>query len=347
MILKSITYGNDQLVKGTILSDSNKEYISSFDGDSGITWCTCPFYLFHKTTCKHILFLLDNINYGDMKPTKRFDNLQCGCLTIDTLMGNGFPLGSVTAIFGESSNGKTLLSAQLALACIKTYKRDVIIFETEGNRVQDYLELLHRFKDRYGLTEEEIDSHIHFFPIIGEFQSQSMIELLKVVGYEAEMEQSTKGDKYSVTFKNTKSSVKDEIFAKSGLLIIDSLTKPLKSSIGHKSQNLPTRAELTARFFDRIFQLAVNYNLGVIILHHASVNKMTPFGRDFGNPYGGDEVLYNSKYILEIVDSDMAARAKYGQTSRRIMLVKHPYQKVDKTLYPVNLKENYGFCDET
>jgi len=281
-----------------------------------------------------------------MKPTKRFENFLCGCTTIDLLMGNGFPLGSVTAIFGQSGNGKTLLSAQLALSCIKNLGKDVIVVETEGNREQDYLELLNRFKDRFDLTEEEIAKHIHFYSVVGDFQSQAIITLLKMVGYETTMEQSKGGDKYAVTFKDCKLGIKEDELKASGLLIIDSLTKPIKTSIGSKTQNLPSRAELIARFFGRIYQLAYNYNLSVIINHHASVNPVTPFGRDFGNPYGGDEIFYNSKYVIEIIDSDMAARAKFGQCARRVMLVKHPYQAIDKVLHPVNLKTNFGFTDE-
>ena len=48
MIAKHITYGCDGLIKGTIISDSGVEYISSIDIDSSITWCTCPQYVFHK-----------------------------------------------------------------------------------------------------------------------------------------------------------------------------------------------------------------------------------------------------------------------------------------------------------
>jgi RecA/RadA recombinase len=282
--LKSISYYNDQIVKGEILSDSGHEYIASYDGDSHQGWCPCPFYIFKKVNCKHVNCLIGQIDANSMKPTKRFENFLCGCTTIDLLMGNGFPLGSVTAIFGQSGNGKTLLSAQLALSCIKNLGKDVIVIETEGNREQDYLELLNRFKDRFELTEAEIAKHIHFYSVVGDFQSQAIITLLKMVGYETTMEQSKVGDKYAVTFKDCKLGIKEDELKASGLLIIDSLTKPIKTSIGSKTQNLPSRAELIARFFGRIYQLAYNYNLSVIINHHASVNPVTPFGRDFGNP---------------------------------------------------------------
>ncbi len=42
----------------------------------------------------------------------------------------------------------------------------------------------------------------------------------------------------------------------------------------------------------------------------------------------------------------MAARAKFGQTARRVLLIKHPYCAVDKQLHAVNLKENWGFTDD-
>lgn len=346
MNIKSITYGNDRIVKSIIQSDSGVEYVTSLDGDSEHLWCTCPIHVFRKAKiCKHALFLLEHIDIDKMKPTKRFKNLPTGCTTIDMLMGNGFPLGSVTAVFGEPGQGKTILTAQLALSCIKNLKKDVIVIETEGNREQDYLELLNRFKDRWELTEEEIENHIHFIPIIGDYQSQGVVSLLKLVGYNAELEKSKKGDKYTVTFTECKPNLKEEILESSSLLIVDSLTKPLKSSIGHKTQNLPARADLMARFFDRIYQIAYKYQIGIIINHHASIDPMV-WGRDFGKIYGGDEVLYNSKYVIELINSDMAARAKFGKGARRVMLIKHPYNPLTREMYAINLKENYGFTDD-
>lgn len=347
MELISISYYNDQICKAIIEGDSGHEYITSLDADSGITWCSCPLYVFRRVdVCKHVLFLLDNIDYEKMKPTKRFKNFLSGCTTIDTLMGSGFPLGSVTAVFGEPGAGKSILSAQLSLSSIKNLDKDVIIIETEGNRAQDYFELLYRFKDRWSISEEEINKRVHFHTIIGDYQNQAIVTLLRLVGYEAKIEKSSKGDKYTVTFKEIKPGLKEDILKNTGLLVIDSLTKPLKSSIGHKTQNLPARADLSARLFDKLYQIAYNYDICVIINHHSSIDPLK-WGRDFGKIYGGDEILYNSKYVLEIVDSDMSARAKYGDTARRCMILKHPYQSNVRELHPVNLKKDFGFTDET
>ena len=77
MRLLDIFYGNDNIVKAIILSDSGNEYTASYDGDSEVAWCTCPRYIFNRFrlgTCNHVLFLLDNIEYSKMKPTKRFKN---------------------------------------------------------------------------------------------------------------------------------------------------------------------------------------------------------------------------------------------------------------------------------
>jgi len=348
MEIKKIIYGNDAICKAIIKGDSGREYVTSIDGDTYDTWCTCPWWILkgkQVTTCKHIIYLIDNLDWSKMKPTKRFENFLSECTTIDTLMGNGFPLGSVTAIFGQPGQGKTLLTAQLALSCIKNLKKDVIILETEGNREQDYLELLLRFSDRFNLTEKEIIKHIHFFTVLGDFDNQAIVILLQMVGYKAELEKSKKGDKYTVTFKEIKPKLKEELLENTGMIVIDSLTKPLKSSIGHKTQNLPARADLVARFFDRIYQIAYKHNIAILINHHASIDNMK-WGRDFGKVYGGDEVLYNSKYVMELIDSDMAARAKYGKSARRILLLKHPFNPVTGNLFPVNLKADYGFCDK-
>jgi len=354
MRLVDVVYA-DNICKGVIEGDKGIEYVSSYDADNGKTWCTCPWWILNKKveTCKHILYLLDNIDFEKMKPKKEFKNFLCGCTTIDTVLGNGIPQGTTTAIFGESGQGKTLLSAQLCLSCISNLKKDVIVLETEGNREQDYLELLARFRDRWNLTEEEIQKRIHFYPIIEDFmkQSKAMVDLLKMVGYDVEIEASKKGDKFTITFKDIKPSIKEEDLKSSGLIIIDSLTKPIKTSVGSKTQNLPARAELIARFFGKLNSIAVNYNMAVVVLHHASINKAT-FYTDHGNPYGGDEVFYNSKYILQIVKSDMAARAKFaececeGKSAKRIMLIKHPYLQVNKEMFPVHLKKDYGFTDD-
>jgi len=356
MQIKDIVYGNG-IVKAVIKGDKGIEYTTSYDSQYNKTWCTCPWWVLNKEvdTCKHILYLLDNIEFDKMKPKKKYKNFLCGCLTIDTLMGSGFPQGSVTAVFGESGQGKTLLTAQLALSCIKNLDKDVIIIETEGNREQDYLELLNRFKDRFDLTEDEIRKKVHFHAIIEDFQKQSkaMVDLLKLVGYETEIDRSKKGDKFTITFKDCKPRLKEDELKRAGMIVIDSLTKPLKASIGHKTQNLPARAELTARFFARLYSIASNYDIAVIINHHASVNKAMAFARDFGSPYGGDEVFYNSKYIIEFINSDMTARAKFadcehckGKGAKRIMLIKHPYQPITSQMFPIHLKNNFGFTDD-
>ena len=347
MEIKDIIYGNG-IVKGVISSDSGNEYSCGYDSDFGVAWCSCPYYVFNKVTCKHQLFFLDNIEMDKMKSKQKYNNIPSDCLTVDTLMGSGFPQGTSVAIYAESGRGKTILSAQMALSCIKNLNKDVIVLETEGNREQDYQELIKRFNKRWKVDEKDIDDKIHFYQIISSFQdkTKAMVDLLKMVGYDTEIDQSKKGDKYSITFKECKPKLKEADLKNAGLLIVDSLTEPLKSTVGHKSQNLPARSELISRFFSRLISIAIDYELCIIINHHASINPMQLFGRDFGKPYGGDEVLYNSKYILAIIDSDMSARAKYGKSARRVMLMKHPYNATTGELFPINLKEDYGFTDD-
>jgi RecA/RadA recombinase len=350
MELKDIIYGNG-IIKGVVLGDSGKEYSCGMDTDTYNTWCTCPVYTFHKgqTTCKHQLFFIDNVENDKMAKRKKYKNIPSDCVTIDTLMGGGFPQGTSVAVYAESGRGKTILSAQMALSCIKNLDQDVMVLETEGNREQDYIELLDRFnQDRWKIDDKKIEDKLHFYQIISGFQSKekAMVELLEMVGYKVEIDQSKKGDKYSITFRDCKPKLKEKDLKNSGIIIVDSLTEPIKSTIGHKSQNLPARSELISRFFSKLISIAIDYNICIVINHHASINPMQMFGRDFGKPYGGDEVLYNSKYILAIIDSDMKARATYGKSARRVMLMKHPFNATTGELFPINLKEDYGFTDD-
>jgi len=347
MKIKDIIYGCG-IVKAVIESDSGEEYTTSMDIETNETWCTCPLYVFKKEkVCKHIIHLLDNMEIEKM-PKKQFNNFLTGCMTLDAMMGNGFPQGTTVAVYAESGTGKTILSAQLALACIKNLGEDVIILETEGNRKQDYLELLYKFKDRWELTEKDISDHLHFYSVISGFEEKekAMVKLLNMVGYDVDISQSKKGDKYSITFRERKPLLKSKDLEKSGLIIVDSLTEPIKSTIGHKSQNLPARSELIARMFSKLISIAIEYKTCIVLNHHATINPLQMFGRDFGKPYGGDEVLYNSKYILAIIDSDMSARAKFGKSARRFMLLKHPFNAVTGELYAVNLKKDYGYTDD-
>ncbi|MEZ5334643.1 MAG: ATPase domain-containing protein [Methanolobus sp.] len=55
--------------------------------------------------------------------SKITEQLSSGCKPIDDLLGGGFEVGVVTQIYGEPGSGKTNLSLQLAVECVKNGKK--------------------------------------------------------------------------------------------------------------------------------------------------------------------------------------------------------------------------------
>jgi hypothetical protein len=78
-----------------------------------------------------------------------------------------------------------------------------------------------------------------------------------------------------------------------------------------------------------------------------SVNPITPFGRDLGKPYGGDPILYNSKYAIQFIDAPRKLKDEttWGEECRRIKLLRRPDEPTTGELIPVRLRKDWGFCD--
>ena len=274
--------------------------------------------------------------------------LKSGCNTVDTILGGGFRYGTVTAVTSEPNIGKTKLSLQLALANVASTGKKSMIIDTEGEDRDDIMEILKRFGKRYNLSEDEIKKKITIVNCQGDIQEPSLIKLMKLFGYKLKLELSEKGGKYSVSFQNVKPEIDQYKPSDYSFIVIDSLSSPLKETIGTETQNLPARASIVQRLFGKLYQYAKTHNICFVVNHHTSRNPITPFGRDFGKVFGGDPVLYNSKYILQIIDSTSKIKKTkfqgFEDEARRVRLLRHPYIKSDK-LYDIRLKEDYGFVD--
>jgi RecA/RadA recombinase len=273
--------------------------------------------------------------------------LETGCEKVDEILGGGVPLGIVTAVFGEPTSGKTQFGNQCSLSNIKNIGKKTIIIETEGLRDYDRKVLLYKFMKRWDLTKEDVDKNIVIKHTMGDIQLQSVQKLLQMFGYMVTFEISKNG-KYSVKFQNCTPTLTEKTLKDTSLIILDSLTKPIKDSVGSETQNLPARAQLVERLFGKLYHVAKIYNIGVVVIHHASVNPMMPFGRDLGKPYGGNPVLYNSKYALEFIDATNKVKNEtgWGEEARRVKLLRRPDEPSTGELFPVRLKKDWGFCDE-
>jgi len=347
MKIQSIYYDNIGVARIILESDSGNEYDIAIDNPRRIAWCSCPFYVFNKIPCKHILFAMNYLEYDKMVDrTKSLKHLTTGCKTIDNLLGGGIPYGIVTAVFGEPTTGKTLFGYQSGLSNLANSNKDTILIETEGLRDIDTYNILEKFKSRWNLSSADITKRFKIIHTLGDPKLQSIQKLFQMFGYMITLEISKNG-KYSIQFQNTIPTLTPNQLEKTSMIILDSLTKPVKDSVGSETQNLPARAQMTERLFGKLYHIAKVYNIAILVINHASVNPAVPYGRDLGKPYGGSPVLYNSKYAIGFVDatSEIKKNTGWGIEARRVRLLRRPDEQTTGQLYPVRLKKDWGFDD--
>jgi len=348
MKLNELFYDNYGIARGIISSDSGEEYCTSIDLQLRRSWCSCPYYIFNKTACKHIIYLLGNIEKDKMvNKRNKLDKVSTGSDILDELLGGGVPYGIVTSVFGEPMSGKSMFSFQMGLASIKETGLKTMYIDTEGIRPQDFYSITSKFKDRWELTDKDIKDKFEFVSTLGDLTFTSVQKLFRMFGYVLTYDIS-KGGKYTPKFEYCKPTIKEEKWSEYGMIIIDSITKPLKDSIGANTQNLPARAQVVERLFGKLYDLATRHGLAIMINSHASVDPITPFGRDFGHMWGGDGLLYNSKYALQFIDatSKIKNQTGWGIEARRVMLIRRPDEQATGDLTPIRLKKDWGYCDK-
>jgi len=340
---------NDHIARFIIEGDSGKEYCVELDGDTGATLCDCPRHVYKKEVCKHIKFILSNLDRIDFKKlmeVRSMKMLKSGCTTIDTLLGGGFPYGMVTSVTSEPNIGKTKLGLQLALANIKETGKKSIIIETEGEAIDDQKAILKRFAPRYGL-DNFMDKIVYYQPL-GDTKEFGIQKLMRLFGYDLKLDMSN-GGKFSTSFAQIKPQLNEKLLSESSFILIDSITTPIKESVGSETQNLPARAAIIQRLYGKLYQFAKTYNLAIVVNHHTSTNPVMPFGKDLGKMYGGSPVLYNSKYAIQLLPSTSKIKKDKFQgfelEARRVRLIRHPFNVADGQLFDIRLKKDFGFVD--
>ena len=348
MRMIDLFYDNYGIARSIIEGDTNEEYCTSIDKELKRSWCSCPYFIFNKSPCKHILYLLENIEKDKMVNKKdKLNFVSTGSTILDDLLGGGVPYGIVTSIFGEPMSGKSMFAFQMLLANVKYSDSKSLYIDTEGMRPQDFYSILDKFKDRWGLTDKDIKDKCEFISTLGDLTFTSVQKLFRMFGYVLTYDIS-KGGKYTPKFEFCKPTLKEEKWDEYSMVAIDSITKPLKDSIGANTQNLPARAQLVERLFGKLYDIATRHNLAIIINSHASIDPITPFGRDFGHMWGGDGLLYNSKYALEFIDANTKIKnaTGWGIEARRVKLIRRPDEQSTGDVIPIRLKKDYGYCDE-
>ena len=324
--------------------ESGKTYLVRYDRDTGRAYCNCPAFFFNNTMnskdiylCKHIKFVV--LNYDLKRREEKMDYIPTGCKTLDNIIGGGVPKRAIVGFFAKYHTGKTFLTTQIAHSYLEIEgeekKKKALIIETEGEPSAFYEYMGRKYQERFGNTT---------FPEVR--VARGIKSFFALFGKDIDVVHSTSGTKMTVHIKDMdrrKSYMKLE---KYGILIIDSFTKPFEV-FGSAQQNLPARSDAQNPIFEALQVISEDYNMPVILTHHATASPVPTFSGaiDLGEPKGGSNIWYNTKYIIGILDGTKPLREKYGDEVRRFYLVRHPYKRVSDAMYPVLFKEDYGFTD--
>jgi len=249
--------------------------------------------------------------------------LQTGVSSLDNFIGGGIHFGVPTLVFGRTNIGKSVFCLQLAIKCCIDLKLPVLYIDTESmwtdpalNRWYSY------FKNRWNLPDS--------LPI--EFEGiPSIFKIFRYFGAELQIMATEKRQEALAKFPRrkpakgeyTKTSIQTEDWLerspvwkrlsekKYGMLILDSITRPLKDVISKGTQHLPARGSALDPLLSAFLNIAVEKKMAVVITDHIVKSPMDK--HPYGIPWGGDDISYYIKHIFGIYDPLKNMREQYGE----------------------------------
>ena len=299
--------------------------------------------------------------------------LSTGSKSIDEIMLGGLKTQVVTMLFGIPNLGKTWLCYQLACMCTRPVKvggfgKKAIYLDTEGffftpDAVERFAEY---FKQRWADCDPkkvEIIQLSDIFELGDLFGMQIDIKQEEnrtsvMTKYPTETQKKiagTKGKKGKVDTTTNKDKDwldKSPLYQKLrtgeyGLLIIDSLTIPIKSEIASVTQNFPARTSLVSALLGSCYPMARRADVSILLTDHITSNPMSPgYVYGTGDPWGGRNIIYYIKHIFGLykpLKDQVEANAPDGQRVRRFQRYRYP--GMDTAMTAVKLAKDRGYMD--
>ncbi|XP_075969278.1 rad51 recombinase D [Anticarsia gemmatalis] len=104
--------------------------------------------------------------------------ISTGIESLDTITGGGIPVGYITEVCGLAESGKTQLSFQLAINCVKDAENTVLYVDTKGDfsavRIQKIL-------DAQGFSHKDMAVLMHKIRVVHIFTMDELLELFKSI----------------------------------------------------------------------------------------------------------------------------------------------------------------------
>lgn len=279
--------------------------------------------------------------------------LSTGCKSIDDLLLGGIPRGSPLGLFGLWKIGKSVLCYQTAVKTVVDNRDSRVLYiDTEAMFLDDVIDSFYSwYKNRWKI-DDSYKKRIEFL------LTEDLFDLFRQLGMDLVLKQEQ--DRVSATVKfpkrdreevaKTTEQTRDWIEYspiykrleknRYDLLILDSLTIPIKEKIPTVTQNFPARSTIISFIISALKILAKRFNMGVIFTNHA---VRSPMMQHALSPWGGDNLLYEVKYWVSILDPLKDQKQKYGDRARRVMRYRYPYQ--EEAIVLVKLEKDTGFID--
>jgi len=300
--------------------------------------------------------------------------IKIDCKTIEDLLAGGITTSAPTLIFGIPNLGKTWLCFQAAAACTRSTAngglgRKALYLDTEAffrpdvfdrfygyfkakwkdlppqdnidmRRVENIFKLYEYFGMDLKIKQEEARSTADIkFPT----ERQKKLAQTAVKKGEKDVAETGKTVQAADWLKNSPLWADFEK-NKYGIIVIDSLTIPIKSVIPSTTQNLPARTTLISSLLGTLYDIAIAWDCAIIVTDHITKNPIDP--RSFGEPWGGANVMYYIKNQMGLFPPNKEMMDKMLIDGGRLRRVeRHRMPGFDRELVTVMLGKDVGYID--
>jgi predicted ATP-dependent serine protease len=310
------------IVLDDITTKNNRRLI--FNGDSGtyisdLDLCTCPAGSFGNNKCKHkkVLEKLP-IEFGDIK--KQIVKFPSTLEGFNKAFGGSlYSSDEMVAFYGKPKSGKSLLLTQEMFG-LASQGYNILYIGTEGGEQEMIARWYDVFSARFFVgvkgigkmyleTRKSLESLMEYF---GYKVRVSYVSKKKFKGEGAEADANDKGKmEFRVVDKYDKIEIDDFIEKNHvNMVILDSLTSPIRQSITDEQQNNPAKASATALICGKLLKLQEKYKVGLVVVGHAMFNPADPYETS-AQLRGGIVVAHYCKRVLYIDKRDKTALRDY------------------------------------
>ncbi|MHC1584460.1 MAG: hypothetical protein ACXQTM_07555, partial [Methanosarcinales archaeon] len=161
-------------------------------------------------------------------------------------------------------------------------------------------------------------------------------ELFRLFGIDLSWKVS-EGGKFELTIQMSQPQLD---FEKYSVIVVDSLSAPLKSVLGTATKNLPARADMENTLFGVLQESAESHSCLVALVNHISRPPQL-VARE--SVFGGANIFYNLKYIIRISMPNKYLYDRVKDKGRVIHVDRHPYKLLRDESFYVTLERDYGF----